>query len=376
MKKINRICLINNTGGGSMKKIFLYAYTEKNLGDDLFIKFITERYPKCRFFIWKNEKTKFYNQYNNLKIVNANSSIYKFFKIIHPSLAARYRNYLSTRCNALVYIGGSIFIEYDNWKTIKTWWDYMVHKIPIFVVGANFGPYKDEDYKLEMGKVFSKCKDVCFRDRYSYELFGNDRVRYAPDILFGYKMPVIKDKEKKVFVSVIDCNYKNEGSNKLSEFTGQYEKFLFNQCQEYIKKGYRIIFSSFCKCEGDEKAADRIYQKIISVYDKKLVEKAYYCGENQQDILKKLASSEIIVATRFHAVVLGLISQCKVLPVLYSDKTKNILKDLKISENIADIRKLDINDIYKTIQLNEIEIRELGQKSKKHFEKLDEYINK
>ena len=74
--------------------------------------------------------------------------------------------------------------------------------------------------------------------------------------------------------------------------------------------------------------------------------------------------------------MLGLISQCKVLPVLYSDKTKNILKDLKISENIADIRKLDINDIYKTIQLNEIEIRELGQKSKKHFEKLDEYINK
>ena len=37
-----------------MKKIFLYAYTEKNLGDDLFIKYITERYPKCKFYIWGN----------------------------------------------------------------------------------------------------------------------------------------------------------------------------------------------------------------------------------------------------------------------------------------------------------------------------------
>ena len=40
-------------------------------------------------------------------------------------------------------------------------------------------------------------KDVCFRDRYSQGLFENDKVRYAPDILFGYNMPVVKNKERK-----------------------------------------------------------------------------------------------------------------------------------------------------------------------------------
>ena len=65
----------------------------------------------------------------------------------------------------------------------------------------------------------------------------------------------------------------------------------------------------------------------------------YYDGENQHEILKQLATSEIVIATRFHAVVLGLVSQCRVLPVLYSNKTKNILKDLNINGNMADIKE-------------------------------------
>ena len=101
----------------------------------------------------------------------------------------------------------------------------------------------------------------------------------------------------------------------------------------------------------------------------------YYDGENQHEILKQLATSEIVIATRFHAVVLGLVSQCRVLPVLYSNKTKNILKDLNINGNMADIKELDINGVYKTVELNELEIRKLREKSEKHFEKLDKYIN-
>lgn len=167
-----------------------------------------------------------------------------------------------------------------------------------------------------------------------------------------------------------------KGENKLSVFTDQYEKFLFHQCQEYIEKGYKIVLSSFCQGEGDEEAANRLHQKIRSEYkNQNIVEKAYYCGENQQEILEQLATSEIVIATRFHAVVLGLISQCKVLPVLYSNKTKNILQDLKINENVADIRKIDMCENYNVIQLNEKQLGRLRENSEKHFEKLDGYIN-
>ena len=39
------------------------------------------------------------------------------------------------------------------------------------------------------------------------------------------------------------------------------------------------------------------------------------------------------------------------------------------------LKELDINGVYKTVELNELEIRKLREKSEKHFEKLDKYIN-
>ena len=33
-----------------MKKVFLMAYARKNLGDDIFIKMLLEKYPKIDFF--------------------------------------------------------------------------------------------------------------------------------------------------------------------------------------------------------------------------------------------------------------------------------------------------------------------------------------
>ena len=41
-----------------MKKVFLYAYDKQNLGDDLFIYTICNRYPKTKFYLWSDEQNK------------------------------------------------------------------------------------------------------------------------------------------------------------------------------------------------------------------------------------------------------------------------------------------------------------------------------
>ena len=36
-------------------------------------------------------------------------------------------------------------------------------------------------------KIFKICTDICFRDKYSYNLFKDiENVRYAPDYAFSY----------------------------------------------------------------------------------------------------------------------------------------------------------------------------------------------
>ena len=174
-----------------MKKIFLYAYDHINLGDDLFIETIANRYPDTEIYFWTNaQNQKVFKEQKNLKIVDENSTKTKILKKIRPSLAVRYKAGIQKKCDAQVYIGGSIFMEYPIWKNIVSWWEYQSSQYPFFVLGANFGPYHTEEYRSAMDKVYTKLKDICFRDTYSKNLFAdNDHVRQAPDILFSYPMP-------------------------------------------------------------------------------------------------------------------------------------------------------------------------------------------
>ena len=105
-----------------MKKIFLYAYDHINLGDDLFIETIANRYPDTEIYFWTNaQNQKVFKEQKNLKIVDENSTKIKILKKIRLSLSARYKAGIQKKCDAQVYIGGSIFMEYPTWKNIVSW---------------------------------------------------------------------------------------------------------------------------------------------------------------------------------------------------------------------------------------------------------------
>ena len=87
-----------------------------------------------------------------------------------------------------------------------------------------------------------------------------------------------------------------------------------------------------------------------------------------------LADSQVIVGGRFHANILGLLLRKSIIPVLYSDKTLNVLKDMNIDAPVIDIRNLkdfdissitdaDLNKVY-NVEKEKID-------AQRHFEKLD-----
>lgn len=67
---------------------------------------------------------------------------------------------------------------------------------------------------------------------------------------------------------------------------------------------------------------------------------------------------------------------CYVLPVLYSNKTKNVLFDFGFKGEIVDIRKLESGKCVEMryAKLSEAEINVLRIQSKKNFEKLDTFL--
>ena len=88
---------------------------------------------------------------------------------------------------------------------------------------------------------------------------------------------------------------------------------------------------SFCEGYGDNEITDELYDSLT---EKKNVERLFYNGDNLARILNSIAKSEYMIATRFHAIILGLVYNLKVLPISYSIKTENMLKSLGYWEDI------------------------------------------
>jgi len=358
-----------------MKTVFLYAYDNRNLGDDLFVHTITKRYPGVRFYLWASERSReTYAELSNLKVLTDNDFWVRTLGKLSPRNVGRIRRFYERAADAVVYIGGSIFIEYPNWRNILNWWDFAAENYPLFVLGANFGPYSSEDYRETLDKIFLKTQDVCFRDRFSKECFSdNPKVRCAPDILFSLPLPPA-EKKKQAFFSIIDCEQKEEGQNRLAQYDADYVHFMAEQADRLIENGWSVVFSSFCKAQGDERGIDKVLRVMKNANQ---VQFCHYDGTNAALVLQTLAESRRIYATRFHAAILGLAAEAEVIPIVYSDKTIHVLEDISSTIHYLDIRNLSNDRRIDKLPVSKIESKDLinlSLEAESHFLKLDSVL--
>lgn len=362
-----------------MKKVVLYIYDKVNLGDDLFIHTIANRYPAVKFILWSDRQNKrTFAELNNVKVVDKDSRLLRLAGDIHPSIVPRFRNWQEAHADAVVYIGGSIFIEYESWPQVLNWWNHQAQNHRLYVLGANFGPYHTEAYRAAMSEVFDRAQDVCFRETYSCNLFAGHKVRWAPDILFSCPIPETDQTKQQVFLSVINCAAKNEGETTLAAYHKQYVENLCNLSKAYISRGYTIVLSSFCKNEGDEETIAEMESALPIEVQKGVLKKICYDGTNACQILNAISQSEYIIASRFHAVVLAIAAEKPVFPIVYSDKTIHILDDLAFDGACADLRT---NEPISFSTANEnlikkvlLPTKKLKEQSERHFSVLDQQI--
>lgn len=361
-------------------KVFLKAYLEKNLGDDLFVYIIANRYNKTEFTAFSYEK---YSKLSDNLIIKSNPKIRLFIRLINKLIRElKFNNYIVPENlykrdkDILIHIGGSLFCEKNNMKywrnTLKL--EYYKCNLKYYILGSNFGPYKNDEFVTLMNEFFSKAEDVCFREEYSYNLFKNlPNVRYASDIVFTLNTSDIKIiNSKKVIMSVVDC-----GRKAKQEYKELYENKIIEMSRYFIKNGYEVTLISYCKAEKDEEAIESILAKC----DSKLKEKinTYYYRGNIEEALNVMGDCQIVVGTRFHANIIGLLLGKTIIPIAYSDKTINVLKDMNFNGRVLkvqDIDKFDVNSLTEDDLNYKHDISFQIKDAQKQFEKLDELLNK
>jgi len=350
-----------------MKNVKLNMYLRKNLGDDLFLKIILERYPNTMFHIQSNinYKNNFLKKYKNVKIYSGiKNKIINFIYLITNKNKKMF-HYIKNKCDLMITLGGSMFIEKnipENLLKKELNNLYLNDNKPYYIIGSNFGPYNNDYYKKTYEEIFKKACTVNFREEYSYNLFKNlDNIKFYPDIVFSLDVDEITIKnQKQVTFSVM--NIKNE----------IYFEKMIDLINYFISINYKINLVSFCKYEGDEKAIKKIMKKLnnknINVY--------FYRG-NIDKILNVFAKSNIIVGTRFHANILGLLLNKTVIPIAYSNKTLNVFEDLNFKGKIIDINKIEefnVSDINELDLNYKLDIDKFKIESHKHFKELDKIL--
>lgn len=332
-------------------KIFVDIYLAKNVGDDLFLKILAEKFPEVQFIInyYGNEYDEFVEKYPNI-IRPAYPLPYRVLNRLHVYDYINDARRISKSCDACLLLGGSIFREESYWKSVyamrmKLAQAFGSQNKPVLVLGANFGPYYSDEFLRSYKKFFSLCYDVCFREQYSYNLFRDiPVVRYEKDIVFQLGIKTERTEKKQVCYSVIDPNH----VAGLQQYREQYLDWLKESILWNISRGYRCILISFCQAEGDLEVCQELLTRFNDVTSQQ-IDVLTYTGDLEK-IFSCMAESEIIIASRFHAVILALILKKKFLPLVYSQKTINVLQDLNYPHDIVPISQCINYEIKPTMQ--------------------------
>lgn len=331
-----------------MKKIFIMAYARKNLGDDIFIKMLLERYSDVNFYIKIPDYDFVKNldeEYKNLNVIIGKDTDIELY---HTNVE-EYDGY--------VYIGGSIFMEGGKvYNLSEKFYDFVKRcknkNIPFCYISSNYGPYKTQEYFDLSRKNFETCTDICFRDKYSYHLFQDIKnVRYAPDFIFNLNMPNLQKIENSVGISIIDLEIREN----LKDKNENYYEFLKNNISNYIENGKTIYLYSFCKYEGDEKVVDKLLNEFK---DTKQVIRVKYDG-NINKFLELYTKMEYMICARFHSMILSLIANQKIYVLSYSKKIDNVIEDLNLNLPLLHFTEIKENIKLKLDEFKTIDIKKL-----------------
>ena len=362
-----------------MKRIKLYAYWAQNLGDDLMVHILLKRYPKYLFVSDSWVEHSRFLHYRNF--INVGMIQQRFGRLNHliniltlytkPNFlinsVIRYYNH----CKASIYIGGSLYQEECFLQSdIQMQNDEeKLHHAPLFIIGANFGPYQTDAFKDSFARYFRRCGGITFRDRASFALFAdNEKVAYAPDVVFCLNTSNTIENNRSVLISVIDLSNRD----KLRKWTDIYDTRMAEVCKYCVLQNKTPVLMSFCKNEGDEKAIQRIMNKLSEIEREKT--KVFRYSGDLDSALELYQKADRVIATRFHAMVLALKYGKPVYSISYNQKVKNVLSDIQLNAfcELNDLEHVSAKMLFDGCHTADISI--YSKEAEKQFTQFDSFM--
>lgn len=330
-----------------MKKVFIEAYLDNNIGDDLMVRILVE----------KNQDVQFY-------ITTTNSVVINTFSCIPNLKILRRSEYLLIldEIDAYVRIGGSIFqhhTQFDNISKLRRYRALRKIKkkgVILLNLGSNLGPYNARFSKM-ISRIELKLFDaVTVRDKKSLSIANNefklDNTSLFDDIIFEM------DSSKYL---IHNTEYKNEKPMELKSlgitayrsvrnvernyfFYQELTSFVSEFCNENnISKVFLFAFDT--ENENDLSAAHHIKEMLEATNSSVNIEIVPYLGKNLVEFLQTFSMMSFMVAIRFHGAILSDLFSIPFLPIAYSNKMENYISDSHENHTVIKFESPDFNNV-------------------------------
>lgn len=321
-------------------KIFVSGYWNQNLGDDLFLHLLCQRYPQCQFEIICGHQA-----FTSLADLTNLTRLTVPFRV---KLAHRVATYFShgpsqqldqfqikeaALADAYVELGGSLFKlpAKGMGHQFKLRQEILALNRPYFVIGSNFGPYSQPDQVRRYADLFQQMRHVSFRDHFSADLFADlPNVSWAPDLAFNLDVSHYRKGQRFTLISVINPTNRFDPQS-----CTEYFQLVINLVKKEVESGNRVVLMAFCQNEGDLTAAQKIQAEVKSN------QVSIYVHHDVNDSLAMIAQAKRVVATRFHAMILAWLFAKPTFVISYSHKINQVIADVFPDQSLVDISHLN-----------------------------------
>ena len=328
-------------------RALLFACIEKNIGDDLFVRTVCERYPHTTFFITSDAE---YGSLAKIPNLRFDPHLKKWMRASNMGHGSAWKNAVGRllcrccrlrvpACRCAVNIVGNSFKNQNYQGPADARW--MRERLGLakeyFLLSTNFGPYTDPRWKQDFEEIFPQMQDVCFRDKDSFELFRQiPTVRYAPDAILSLGRQPSPKNGNTVLLSVLDCRMPERGPT-LNQTGPIYETLMARCADFYVEQGLLVVLVE-SNAEQDHPAAERI---LAQCRNRQKVDVFAYDG-NLEPLWQLYASAQKVIATRLHTIILSWLFDVPVVPIVYDIKVDNILRSYEFTGTRYDIHELDM----------------------------------
>lgn len=298
--------------------VLLDAFYDLNYGDDIFIETATGLFPGCKFY-------SFLEHYPENVIAWAN-------KIPNLYLLPECDVFLQKNMfDAYMCIGGDVFPDNGDFTKRKKYVQAVkqVHGAVIFWGFSLFDSYSEKTLK-DIAEMMGSADIIAPRDEPSAQLLRQllpEKVITPIADLAFLSQWTAAEKTARLGVSVRRPNYATD------EDMHRYIADLQEAINAYLAADTAreaVLFSLSSGSTSDTQVAEAILDGVI---EPERVRHSIYSGDTAA-IKREIASCEIVICTRLHAMISCIAMGIPFIPVVYEVKMEHILQDIGYCKDV------------------------------------------